>query len=703
MTINAEKWEINLNGPNNSMRIYAGRYSQQQFIIKPNPFYSYTKSSTTEITLNDTVFSFPSGLKYYISTADLTLNVLVGAPCRGNAGNYVVFFNITSDTFYSLPPVLATLVQGSKGILTISPPNTDEAPTTFPGGTLPINYVLSSTETNFEEITGVWKSAETNDATAFLTIPTIPPNTLTSEGTFVIINSNTTNSQSFTLVLNNQCFEPNNKEIVIYLTNKAPTLAANNVDLSSWFVWYDPKNDKTLTNSNPPRLNGLHYTIVPKIYPIQMYCALYCKDADTPSESELIDQSIKVGPLYQLNKTFFSDGSTKDIYFTNLVRGQSYALTCLFQTVETNASTRTYSKITFKTQPDPENPTKQVDQIPTPVEPSQCAYFTFLSEPSLDLKLAILGYCQNIFSAGGTKPIIGGCIVCTDDQQRTVNSQTNNTQNNLPKNILCKNSINNNNQRLRYLSTIIPKSDFTSQTYNYYVCGIPSVLCNSDTPKINSLRNLQGSSTTTIDSGIKRILQKNVVEGLSTTQQFQNQLGFQNVTVVKVELIEDSYAPKIQITNGESSNSMFGEFSTFINFSDYGKFDCYYKVHAEDATPLTVQDIRNCTDRNNCGKFVLASPGVKISNVASPGFTVGRTYGVFTICYNQSQKAQFASEIFNSYKFVPACPQNYILNNNKDCVLSITSFKNDTFNSLSTRLKIGYWILVLIIIIFFSY
>jgi len=345
-------------------------------------------------------------------------------------------------------------------------------------------------------------------------------------------------------------------------------------------------------------------------------------------------------------------------------------------TLEAVVSKRTTSKVTFKSSPDPKDNSKQLSQIPTPVDPTQCAYYTFTTPPSLDLKLAILGYCQNIFTPGGSFPINDGCVVCTDDEKRTVASQTSATQNNIPTDVVCRSSTTNPVRILRELTTGTTTSAIAVPTYQYYICGVPSVLCNSNTPKI-SLRNLRNLQS--IDTGIRRILQKNVIEALSTPNQFEIALGIKNVSVVKVELIDGSFSPKIAFTTGASSNTMFGEYKTYINFSSEGQFDCYYKVQKQTTPSPTATDIKSCTNTNNCGKFVLKSPGMGISNIALPGFIVGTTYGVYAVCYNQSTSSVFASDVFIAYSFVPVCPDSFVLDANKNCVSTImTTTKNDT-------------------------
>ena len=81
-----------------------------------------------------------------------------------------------------------------------------------------------------------------------------------------------------------------------------------------------------------------------------MYCALFCKFGNPPSDIDIINQSIKVGPLVQQYKTYFQTARSEEVYFNGLVRGQSYTLRCLFQTTEADEALRKFVNYTVKSQ-----------------------------------------------------------------------------------------------------------------------------------------------------------------------------------------------------------------------------------------------------------------------------------------------------------------------------------------------------------------
>jgi hypothetical protein len=347
---------------------------------------------------------------------------------------------------------------------------------------------------------------------------------------------------------------------------------------------------------------------------------------------------------------YFSSNSKEDVYFDGLSRGQSYAMTCVVSTTETLASSRRTQNFTVKST-GTGNATS--DLIPVPVDATVCLSLTFTIDPSADLRKAILGFCQNTFSAGAAKPILTGCVVCQDDKQTSIAGSE------LPKNTTCPTAA----SRLRSLATpaptpatpVVPVTPPAPvPTFVYSVCAVPSVTCKDNVVAVR--RRLRDLSTSTGLANVLTNSVKNALADSATLIKTLNLAANANIGLTNVGIVSDATAPVIVLSaSGAQSNDNTGKFSTVVNFNGTASYQCYYQVLSGTTAP-TAANIKACTNTSSCGSFILLAPSVTVSNTVSPAFTIGNDYTVFAACYNRVPGAQNASSILTLYTFKPVCP-----------------------------------------------
>ncbi|MCP3686304.1 MAG: hypothetical protein GY861_26980, partial [bacterium] len=261
-----------------------------------------------------------------------------------------------------------------------------------------------------------------------MTIPELKANTLKVQGKFKSTDTSVSTSQEFTVTINNACFTVSPSTLTIHLTGTAPTLTKE-VDPKAWCVFKNPKTDTYITASTPPRFNGIRWVCTPAFFPFIMFCVLYCKTGKTPTHADIIAQKGTDSPLQQFATIYFDADKEYTLAFVGLARGQSFTLKCIVQTTETDVKSRKVSPWSVSSWVDGKV-TK--DLIPVPVDPTACVEFTLSGEKApAGFVNALLKFCQNVFSPGGSPPISTGCIICSDDSGATAPGSA------FTKNVVC--------------------------------------------------------------------------------------------------------------------------------------------------------------------------------------------------------------------------------------------------------------------------
>jgi hypothetical protein len=687
------KWDANLN-INNNITVNAGRYGTYTWTVTPNTSLAVSTPSSTTITTSDTTFKLGQS-SVTLSSSVGTANIQIGIPCSGAIpGKYVLFFNSSSSNFLPLPGSWVTVNTGSTGTVTY----VQSATSTIIGGSLPVSFTLSPTDYNVDPINVSWTMGAKNDcqsgfsnsssyngsATLYGTVSSgavstpistcysstsntintlctttvttnccvpancvplspiaIPAGSTSVSANFYSPLSTTTTAQTFTLSVDNACFALNNSSVTVNLSGTAAAVTPG-MDISGWFAYKNPSTDTTLTGANPPKLNSLHWVVTPTVFPVNIYCALVCKYAQQPSGPQLQAQSLTTSPLVQQYKGYLGTASSSDIYFNNLVRGQSYAISCYVESTETNPSVRKSTNYTSQFSGSvAQNNT--VDYSPVATDSPSGLTLSFSSAPSATVQAAILAYCQSLFSSST------GGIVCQDSSGKTAPGVS------LSNNYTCPSS----SKRLRVLTTPTPASTTpapspaASSSYYYSVYAIPSPIANANAPAASNPTGALSTMKTAITS--------------SPTTFFTSTLGLSAAPAFTgVSTVSDSSAPTPTFTVNTTLSSYTystGQYTVVLNYNQTTQYQGYFSVVSGNIAP-TATTIKSCTNAALCGNFTLTSPTTTISGTAGQStFTIGQQYSVFVVFYNTIPNANNPSTVQNVYQFTPACPSGQVVSN----------------------------------------
>ncbi|MCP3681329.1 MAG: hypothetical protein GY861_01440, partial [bacterium] len=617
------------------------------------------------------VFSIPTGVTKWVLNTTLTkVKVKFGATCTGSvAGRYFTFWSAKCANFYSLPPVIITLTTINKGSAVISWEGiTSSTATTFPGGNLLINLSVSATDVAVDAITATFKG-DTKNSGSSMSIPELKANAVKVQGKFESTDTTVTAAQKFTITINNTCFTLSLSAVTADLSATAPALTTA-VDTKTWCVFKNPKTDTYITSSSPPKYNGLRWVCTPTLFPLNIFCVLYCKTGKAPAVADIIAQKGISTPLQQFTTIYFGAAKEYTLAFVGLSRGQAYTLKCIVQTTETDTKARKTSTWSVSSWIDRKD-TK--DLIPTAVDPTACVKFTLQGEKvPASFVSALLKFCQNVFSPGGSPPITTGCIICSDDTGATVPGSE------FTKNIVCPAAAGG----LRHLKT--PRNLSTTaatlapKTAVVIVCAKPDVVCATNLPGSRKLRNINVAAP--LSSPIWNVLDNSVTQVLKDTKLIYAKLKVTGVTVVSVETIFEPKAPLITVTTAAAIavDVKTGTFSVPVYYKGTSNYDCYWKINSGTATS-TATALQNCGEAASkskiadaCGKVVLKSPSVSIKGIVKPTFLIGSDYCIWFVCYNKVY-AQLPSRVIKIGEcFKPTCSSGTIAQN-RTCIIPVQS------------------------------
>merc|ERR1712151_1160754 len=167
---------------------------------------------------------------------------------------------------------------------------------------------------------------------------------------------------------------------------------------------------------------------------------------------------------------------------------------------------------------------------PTSVTRTQCVQYYFTSDPGQATKIAMVNYCQKLFSATGYDA--SGCVVCTDSDLTYTSPGLQ-----LPTNLTCTASA--TKSRLRFLqtadttnnSTILTPTDAADKVnpITFSVCPVQHPVCKTDV------------------SGNKLYSDyfDQLIKDTATTALFNKNLGIVNVPVKETLIVTDLVAPAI--------------------------------------------------------------------------------------------------------------------------------------------------------------
>jgi len=647
------KWvtDINTSGVFNRLTVKPGRFTLSSFTIKANTSNAIQPRSAT-ITLNDQIFRLADNT-YTIATALFQPTIFyIGAPCGTAPGNYIVYFNLAGDQinnfFAPLAPVQITLDSSTTGVANYSsPPSIPAAASTI------IYYSLS--EPNVDALNISWSPSDAtkNDSTAAITSVVFPAATIKAGTTY---NANNSIFSTFSITnvqaTNNQVFKPNNlnacynwgSSTLTITISGTQAIIPNLYDFTSSFRYSNSDTDSTLSTKN-----AVKFSFTAPYNPIYVYCAFVCFNRNYPSD-DVIRSTTNNNNSDNLTRYYFAMFNTKtatDIVFDNLVRNQRYKLRCIISSTEGVTSTRTSAAINVE-QLSSTNGTV-VQFLASGTTKTQCVQYYFTSDPGQATKIAMIYYCQRLFSQSGWSQ--SGCIICTDSGLTYTSPGLS-----LPSNITCL--AGTSKAKLRFLqtstntgapitgnstvltpttagSTVNPSLVNQSNPITFSVCPVQHPVCASDV------------------SGNKLYSDyfNQLIADTRTTALFNTNLGIVNVPVNSTLIVNDNVAP--DISKNFVLTLLAWNVNGLVQFSaSYtSALRCSWQVAETSSAPATGSAVDSCTDTQWCGRnfstgTLVANTSTDVNNLKA--FGAGKTYGVYLACFNDVPYSTSISNVFST-------------------------------------------------------
>lgn len=628
------KWviDINTSGVFNKLTIRPGRFILSTFTIKSNTS-SFIQPRTANISFSDQVFRLADTI-YSVTTAYFQpITFYIGAPCGTAPGNYIVNFNLSGENvnsfFAPLAPVQISLDASTTGVANFSTPSSiPKASSTL------IYYSLS--EPNVDTLIISWTSSETtkNDPTATVSSTTITGLTIPAGtqyvnnnkmfSTFLITNSQATSNQIFKPNTLNSCYTWSSNELIISISGEQ-AIIPNQYDFTSQFKYFNSETDSSIIAKN-----SIKFNFTPPYSPIYVYCALVCFNKNYPSDDNIrsATEESNTDNLTRYYSAMFNSKTAADIVFNNLVRGQRYKLRCIISSTEGNVADRTSASVSVDQLTSTNGTTNQF--LPSSLTKTQCVQYYFTSDPGQSTKIAMINYCQKLYSANGWSQ--SGCIICTDSGLTYTSPGIS-----LPANLTCTASA--AKTKLRFLQTTNSTVTVSSVTPTTAGSTVNPSLVNQSNPITFSICPVQHPVCPSDVSGNKLYSDyfNQLITDTRTTALFNTNLGIVNVPVNNTLIVNDNVVPDISknfvVSNVDSNPNGFVRFSA----THTSALRCSWQITETSAAPTTGAQVDGCTDTQWCGKnfYVGTLPATASTNAMDPKpFTAGKTYGLYMACFN---------------------------------------------------------------------
>jgi hypothetical protein len=549
--------------------------------------------------------------------------------------------------FAPLAPVQITLDTSLTGKIDYT------IPASIPAGASTLIYYNLS-EPNFDKLTISWSNSEAvkNDSTAKISnavieVPTIKAGNLyvkeDSFSTFSITNLQATNDQVFSPKALNSCYNWTNNSLSIKISG-TQAIIPNQYNFTSSFKYFNSSSDGTLSSKN-----SIKFEFTPPYRPIYTYCALVCYNRNYPSDDKIMRFDNISDNLTSYYTAMFSTKTKSNIVFNDLVRGQRYKLRCIISSTEGVVSQRTSAAVSIEKLASANGTVSEF--IPTSVTKTQCVQYYFTSDPGQATKIAMVNYCQKLFSATGYDN--SGCVVCTDSDLTYTSPGLQ-----LPTNLTCTASA--TKSRLRFLQTA------TADTTNNSTILTPTDAADKVNPsKVNqsnpitfSVCPVQHPVCATDVSGNKLYSDyfDQLIKDTATTALFNKNLGIVNVPVKETLIVTDLVAPAISKGFTVKIDSINSNGLVVFNAVFTSALRCSWQIADSSAAPATGAAIVGCTDTQWCGKnfqvgTIVSNAATNIDNLKA--FSSGKSYALYFACLNDVPYSKSVSNIFQTALAVP--------------------------------------------------
>jgi hypothetical protein len=612
------KWVLDVqNGTNlNTLTIQPGRFITSYLAVRPNQTLVMSPSAAA-ITLKDSTFKLQQQSYNINSSINEPIPFMIGVPCSTATGIYVLTMTLTIPTttpavinnWANLAPLIVTVNRNNLGTIAYQP-----VPNIPTGGSMAIGYTLS--EPNVDSLTISWSLVQGSATSAGVKFSDInvPIGTVTNTyggglsnlySQFTITDATFTNTIKYSAQNPNQCYKWTNNVLDL-------NIGGDNVSISQSFDFTNSFAHFNGDDIPDFEKDSFKFKLNLPIAPIYYYCHLRCQNINFPSE----DASFKVF-FTDTDSAKFRFGvystalSNQDINFTGLIRGQRYKMKCLFETTQADVTLRSTRYVTLDSLSTINYEIKASKPTPT-----QCAKFSFTSDPGQEATKKIVHYCQSIFSAPGL--LSNGCPICMDSLVTYMAPGLSL----LPEN-KCYLPPGQNSNPL--LATSIENS-----FYNFSVCIVYNPQCSTNTT----------GTQTPVD------YYNSFLGALSNASSFNTNLLTGSIPLASVTTYTDNTAPDLSFVN--ISNLSFDMTQSTVTFkaTSISSLKCFAKVQQSTTAPK-FEEIFGCT-QTGCARLDIALTGTTATiGPVNPGFAYSQIYKIYIACFNNIPYPTTRSSVTN--------------------------------------------------------
>jgi hypothetical protein len=629
------KWVIDVispNNPPNTLVVRAGRYTVASFMIQQD---NLLNQAITTVSLVDNRFQ-TSQASYNLSTSiNQPLNFLIGVPCDTMTGIYLIRFQSSDNQNFTLFAPVEVYVDHTPGTITYAFTDT---PAVTLGGSAYVPIQLS--EPNFDPLVLNWIPAGTTDSGSSISNITvnpaqgIPPDDMSQVQALNNIIAEVTIS-SYSVSIQNQIFIGQNPNTCytwgvngtvnfnVYGTPQNPS----QIDLTPYFAFYNADSDPTLSK------NSIRFSFTPPTAPIYIFAALVCGTENIPPDSEIINPVLPESPFLKFHTDYYQYKIPQDIIFNGLMRGKQYKLRVVLKSVQADPTQRYTSTITLEKLPDSDG--IHTDYfLPVLPRPTRCLEFNLTNDFDMNSKIALVNYCQKIFSENGFYK--NGCVICSDLNLQIfapgINfpntqcpSYNSNTTTPTPLRFL-QNATNTTNSTLN--SSLSANVTLPPQPTIFSVCALSSPFCDND-----------GLSSPNIDDIMGSLLQD-----LDTQIELESLLNLpQNVQLNSATIVSDLNTPSMDdvVVNFIGNNNITVSWSMYN--TEENTLRCNWMITSQRGTP-SFAAIRGCLDTKLCGINII-DKNIRVVSADSSALLYSTTYYIFYTCYNLLPYAQHLTPV----------------------------------------------------------
>jgi hypothetical protein len=320
---------------------------------------------------------------------------------------------------------------------------------------------------------------------------------------------------------------------------------------------------------------------------------------------------------------------TVDMQFSNLLRGQSYQLKCILQSVDALATNVTSTTVTINTLTQSDGSTEQLATNGTLA--TQCVTYKFTKDPGATVKQTLVEYCQKMFTLNGYTN--NGCITCTDSSNLYIipglklpAAENSCTVSSAPFRRVLQSATNS--------TTTTTTNTNTGSAVAFSVCPVPNNYCPSDVAGTfnyySAIANL-----TALGSGTNFAKIYNITvpfAGASTS----TESGSVNVAGVVISKLTYNATGLVSWTSITSGTSLL----------------CYWGIASTATAVPSFSSIQSC-EGPWCGSTKVTSAGVETgtNNSTLLAFANQTTYNIYYACYNDIPGSTTQSSVYAVTKF----------------------------------------------------